>query len=445
MTLWRSEWMWCAIGCSALVLVLNTSCSSTPQASKSPPKPKVAKVSMVPEAPTEDGVEAVKAAMELPVAPESAPDRPATAEPVNTTAQHAEAEVSPTSPTGAATPVAIVTPALAAPPPVIFANTQAQSASPEVQALSAEIKALMELVKNVNTAVTSRPEVVERIVEKPVDRIVEKPVDRVVEKIVEKPVERIVEKPVDRMVEKVVEKPMSTESMIKKLDQKLTDDITGRRSGLKPYLAKASLCLFDEDCRLDENDLAMLSAEDRMVVEEYRDLFTQLGRELGEGDRKAERGALMASAMQLSTSLGEHTKLGIAQTLLCRQINGFGVYENYPKYEFRLGSLPRVLVYTELTSFKSRRQSDGQHAVKLVQELSLFKAGDKDRGALWSEQPVQITDMSRTPRRDFFLGQELRLPANLEEGDYELQVRVSDLADGSSAISLIPLRLVGKK
>ena len=52
----------------------------------------------------------------------------------------------------------------------------------------------------VGACVAPTPQVIEKVVEKPVEKIVEKPV----EKIVEKPVEKIVEKPVEKIVEKIV-------------------------------------------------------------------------------------------------------------------------------------------------------------------------------------------------------------------------------------------------
>lgn len=335
--------------------------------------------------------------------------------------------------------------------PIAFANTQSFLATAEADGMSTDIKTLMEMVRNVSVMVTAKTEVVERVVEKPVEVIVEKIVDRpvevIVEKIVEKPVDRIVEKEVivekivEKPVEKIVEKPMTPSAMLKKIEDNLASDINGRRSGLKPYLAKASLCLLDADCRLKDEDLAQLSADDRAVVEEYRTLFAQLGQRLGGTDRKADREALMASAQTLSSALDAREKVRIIRSLLCKNIAGFGGYEPFPKNEFSMAAVPRILVYTELANFKSQRQPDGQLAVKLVQELSLHKAGTGQKSAIWTEQPVQITDLSRTARSDFFLGQVLRIPANIDPGEYELQVKVSDLADGGSAVSVMPLRL----
>jgi hypothetical protein len=434
---------------AAALLVATMGCASDPVPGKSPA---AKNPSRVPAAKSE----VAKAA-------DAGKDAPSNAAPVLAVAN------APTAPEAAASGKEEAQPAPVA-QPVVFANTQSFMATAEADGLSTDIKDLMEMVRKVSVAVTAKTEVVERIVEvekvvekpvevivekivekpveKIVEKIVEKPVEKIVEKevivekIVEKPVEKIVEKPVEKIVEKVVEKPMTPAAMLKKIEDNLASDISGRRSGLKPYLAKASLCLLDSDCRLKDEDLALLSADDRAVVEEYRQLFSQLGQQLGGADRKADRAALLTSAQSLSAALGAQEKINVTRVHLCKNIAGFGGYEVFPKNEFSLSALPRVLIYTELAQFKSQRQPDGQSAVKLVQELTLVKAGGGERRAVWTEQPVQITDLSRTPRRDFFLGQILRVPANIEPGDYELQVKVSDLADGGSSTASVPLRLV---
>lgn len=440
--------------CAVVILSCPLGCQTPPakggpgaSVAKTPPAKVPAAVTLPPAvesapqaAPTPAPAAASAPAAEPAAAPVAAPD---VAKPIEPAVAPA-AEGLATANAAAAPEVVIPTPSPVAAPtsaPVVFANAQGFSASEDIGALSADVRALMELVRNVSAAVSGRTEVVERVVEKPVERVVEKVVDRPVERVVE----RVVEKPVEKIVERVVEKPMDPEAMIKKLDKKLTEEIADRRSGLRPYLAKASLCLLDSDCRLQDADLALLSPEDRSVVEEYRTLFSQLGQQLRGSNRKPDRDTLVASAQQLSASLGAQQKMGIAQALLCRQVNGFGMYDPFAKNEFRLGEMPKALVYTELDNFKARRQGDGQYAVKLIQELSLYRAGAVERGPVWSEQPVQIVDLSRNRRRDFFLVQFLRLPETLDAGEYELQVKVSDLADGSSAVSKIPVRLLGRK
>ncbi|MCO5062162.1 MAG: hypothetical protein M9963_09260 [Kiritimatiellae bacterium] len=441
---------------AALVLALGAmGCASTSGdqgagVAKSPVPVKVAQA-----APT--NVEANTAAAEpapvpvdvkkaAPEAKSAAAEKPVSAEKPAAAKEVAEAK----EPDAVALPVLT---ANAMPPPVVFANTQPFQAETEITSLSEEVRSLMKAVQTMSAAVTTRQEVVERIVEKPVEKIVEKIVEKPVEvivekpveKIVEKPVEKIVEKPVIKVVEKVVEKPISNEEMLKRLDQLMSADISGRRSGLKPFLAKASLCLIDSDCRLTDQDLSTLSAEDRAVVEEYQALFETLGRQLGGADHKAEREALIASSQVLTASLNAQRKVVVSQLALSPKVSGFGAYDIFPKNEFRLDEMPRILVYTELDHFKSVQEADGQYAVKLVQELSLYKAGGRDRNPVWTEQPVQVVDSVRNPRRDFFLVQVLRLPEKLDAGDYELQVKVSDLADGGSSVARVPVRILSKR
>jgi hypothetical protein len=338
-------------------------------------------------------------------------------------------------------------------PPVVFANTQPFRAEEEIGALSSEVRDLMRVIRDLSTAVTARAEVVERIVEKPVEvvveKVVEKPVEKIVEvpveKIVEVPVEKIVEKPVEVVVEKVVEQQLTTDQMIRKLEGMLTADISDRRSGLRPFLAKASLCLLDENCRLQDDDLAKLSPEDRAVVAEYQALFTELGKQLSGANRGAHRAALVESSRSLFAALLAKQPIKIAHAAIARKVAGFGNYEAFLNNEFALSELPRILVYTELEGQKAQPHGDGRQIVRLVQELSLHKIGGKGSVPVWAEQPAPVNDLAKRPRRDFFLVQELRLPRTLEAGDYELQIKVSDLADGSSDTTRIPMRLTGRR
>lgn len=470
-----------AVVISAAALSLVAGCASTPEpeqaATKSPAPARLVSLLDDPAKPADDAppAEPVIEPAPVPVVTVAEKAEPAPLTPAKQAAKPAEPAKA--SPVAEPAPAVAMAPVLTGPPPVVFANTQPFRAEAEITSLSSEVRDLMRVIQNLSAAVTARAEVVERVVEKPVEKIVEKPVEVIVEKIVEKPVEKIVEKPVEKIVEvkvekivevpvekivekpveKIVEKPvevvvekvveqqLTPDQMIKKLDSMLTADITGRRSGLRPFLAKASLCLFDDNCRLQDEDLAMLNAEDRAVVAEYQALFTELGRQLSGADRGAHRAALIASSRSLSAALAAQQPIKIAHAALARQVAGFGAYESFPKNEFALAELPRILVYTELDRYKSQPHSDGQYIVRLVQELSLHKVGSKGSVPVWAEMPAQINDVSRRPRRDFFLVQELRLPRTIEAGEYELQIKVSDLADGGSDITRIPLRLTGRR
>ncbi len=452
------------LGFAAMTLVLVTGCSSMPEGADPGPVPVVGPGS----------VARPGAAKTPPVIKASHPDKTppvvkASKTPATGTAPKA-LEKPASSAESKPAPVAAVEnelllvanaspePMLGAPAsdPVIFANTKTVFQDEVMGTLSSDIKALMEMVQSVSATMASRTDVVERVVEKPVEVIVEKSVDRIVEKpvevIVEKTVEVIVEKPVDRIVEKqvevivekevekIVEKHLTTQEMIQKLDDKMKEDIAVGSSGLKPFLAKASLCLLNSDCSLEDSEMASLSPEEREAVEDYRQLFAALGQRLGKGDRSADKEALAVSARRLAETLDARKVLQITQAAVCERITGFGVFDPFDSNEFRLSALPRILVYTELANFKSTRQADGQHSVQLIQELTLVKADSGEAMPVWAEQPARIKDSSRSPRRDFFLGQMLRVSDNLKPGKYELHIKVTDLANQSSASSVLPIR-----
>ena len=299
--------------------------------------------------------------------------------------------------------------------------------------------------------------IVEKIVEKPVEVIIEKEVEKVVEKIVEVPVEVIVEKEVEKIVqvpvevvvekevEKIVERDLTPAELLEDVDELVTADIASRTAGLKPLMAKASLPLFGRSSEISETDLGLLSETDRALVVGYQTLFANLSRQLGAKNVETDRATLMESANLLNDTVNAQRTVEISQAWLCRGVSGYGSFVPFEKYEFRRGDMPNILVYTELEHYRSERQADGQYLVKLVQELSLIKESrfGKD-DPVWTEQPVQISDLSRNARRDFFLVQYLRLPEKIDAGDYILQIKVTDLASGGISTKSIPLRILSK-
>ena len=61
---------------------------------------------------------------------------------------------------------------------------------------------------------------------------------------------------------------------------------------------------------------------------------------------------------------------------------------------------------------------------------------------VWRQPRAEITDESRNRRRDFFIVQLIRLPANLGVGEFNLKVTVTDLADGSQDEAMVSLKVV---
>jgi len=79
------------------------------------------------------------------------------------------------------------------------------------------------------------------------------------------------------------------------------------------------------------------------------------------------------------------------------------------------------------------------HQVRVAQEVTLY---DHDGLVVWRQPRAEITDESRNRRRDFFIVQLIRLPANLGVGEFDLKVIVTDLADGSQDEAMVSLKVV---
>ncbi|MGB0766998.1 MAG: hypothetical protein ACPGYV_04745, partial [Phycisphaeraceae bacterium] len=114
---------------------------------------------------------------------------------------------------------------------------------------------------------------------------------------------------------------------------------------------------------------------------------------------------------------------------LCRRVDSYGVYEPFGSTRFLAGRNNRVLVYVELENFKHHPLQDGQHEVRLEQQVELYDATGET--TVWRQGPVQLVDVSRNKRRDFFIVYPIDLPARLTAGSYRLKVRIADKHTGS--------------
>ena len=121
--------------------------------------------------------------------------------------------------------------------------------------------------------------------------------------------------------------------------------------------------------------------------------------------------------------------LSIETLQLCRRVDSYGVYEPFATTRFLAGKKNRVLVYVELENFKHEPVEDGRYEVRLEQSVELFDATGET--TVWRQGPVQLVDVSRNKRRDFFIVYPIDLPANLTAGGYRLKVRIADKHTGS--------------
>jgi len=86
-------------------------------------------------------------------------------------------------------------------------------------------------------------------------------------------------------------------------------------------------------------------------------------------------------------------------------------------------------VYTEVTNFRCEPTPDGRLRTLMSETVEVFDAAGK---CLWQRSQPQLEDHSRSPRRDFFIGFPIHLPADLPVGEYVLKVTLEDRIGGTA-------------
>ncbi|MBL8763511.1 MAG: hypothetical protein JNM07_04495 [Phycisphaerae bacterium] len=138
---------------------------------------------------------------------------------------------------------------------------------------------------------------------------------------------------------------------------------------------------------------------------------------------------------------------------LCARVESFGRYTPLDSDAFLAGRVNSVLVYVEVTNFThaplaeadpgdaaADASGDERWVVELGQELNLYH--DADHVLAWRQPEEVVRDVARRKRRDYYLVRRVDLPPTLTVGRFNLKVTVRDLATGSIAEAVLPIRIV---
>ena len=211
----------------------------------------------------------------------------------------------------------------------------------------------------------------------------------------------------------------------------------GEGSVIQRALTTATLSAIKDDGKLSNSVLAPLADDQRRRVERYVKIVRAMRGNLAESDSDTGRAALH---QRIDALFGDEP-ISIRKLVLCREVSGYGVYQPFADHTFLADQSHRMIIYVELDHFttKKQQQSD-RYEVNLEQHIVLYN--ESDGLAVWRHEPVQIKDVSRNQRRDFFLVQLITLPKRLSVGKYRLKVRVTDEHGGSIDETTVPVRLV---
>lgn len=132
--------------------------------------------------------------------------------------------------------------------------------------------------------------------------------------------------------------------------------------------------------------------------------------------------ALMA-VMDLQRLISVQSPVVIPKIALVTRVDSFGDYEEVASSRFPADRPVHVFCYTEVANFRSEPTEEGRLRTVLGARLEVYN----DRGKLiWDRQVPRIEDRVLTPRRDFFVPLEVRLPADTPAGRYVLKVTIED-------------------
>lgn len=230
----------------------------------------------------------------------------------------------------------------------------------------------------------------------------------------------------------VQEAPVDAPALVSRLAACIDND---SRGPMAKAVRLASLRLVEPEVVPDPQAVAGLDEPQRQSILLYQQLIGRLAEKLEAGERFSRELVLKQADL-----LPLIEPLKIRTLRLCRRVRGFGAYEPLETSSLLAGSDHPMIVYVELEDFRSVPLGADRYQVKLAQEVSLYS--EADGLAVWRQPPAEIVDESRNARRDFFVVQQIQLPARLTVGKYLLKVRVTDLHARTLDEEACPLQVV---
>lgn len=144
--------------------------------------------------------------------------------------------------------------------------------------------------------------------------------------------------------------------------------------------------------------------------------------------RKAEAKQHLDAAV---SKLGESCPLVVSNLAFVTEIELFGRYKPFEKYQFEPGQ--EVLLYAELENFESKETPRGFHTAT----RSSYQIFDSSGRRVAEHEFSPSEEYCPTARRDYFIGHQFTLPRRIFPGKHVLQLTVADLNSEKIGQSLI--------
>ena len=149
----------------------------------------------------------------------------------------------------------------------------------------------------------------------------------------------------------------------------------------------------------------------------------------------AERATQTISQLKSATMrLQEKARLDLHKVAFCHKITSFGSYQRFKRDEFTPGQ--PVLLYAEVTNFKSEPTSDGQFRTLMKSSVAVFEGGIHGR-MIESIPFAPSEDRCRNHRRDYFHSYEFAIPQGISSGPHVLRLTVEDQLGKKTAVTTL--------
>lgn len=252
--------------------------------------------------------------------------------------------------------------------------------------------------------------------------------------------------PVQVAVEVTPAEPAPIDPELRK--EQLVDELVGvlndlARSGSAPgsaALALAGMETLSPDALNTLKNEGLLSEAEVASLDAARRLFDGLRSDGGIADPARVSDVLERIQRDLAARAG----LRIVRAELCTRVLGYGRYETFPANRFIAGRPQEVIVYAEVDGFAHNEtvgdDGDTRFEVELSQRLELYHVADDLN--TWNRAAETDKTVSRNRVRDYYLINQVTLPANLTIGRYHLKVVMRDRIGGNLAEAIIPIEIV---
>lgn len=152
-----------------------------------------------------------------------------------------------------------------------------------------------------------------------------------------------------------------------------------------------------------------------------------------EGNRAAEAKRHLSEAV---LSLGEAATLEVRNLAFCSEVQSYGAIKRFEKTEFAPGQ--RLILYAEVENFRSENMPKGYHSSL----RSSFQIYDAEGRRVHERESTTTEEYCLSPRRDYFIGCDFTLPANIYPGRHTLKLTVEDLKSRKVGESSIEFTIV---